>query len=122
MKVIRFVIHVFIKSYETNCSYETSNVVLCIDVFCIVPKREKLKIRLHLMKMRSNFLVYHLISGAEEVVSRVARVLLMAEQTVEDEKIAKVRTHVLYVVSCSVCASFYFFCRLRAFGNSSPLN
>ena len=81
-----------------------------------------MKFILHLIKMRSNILVYHLISGAEEVVSRVARVLLMAEQTVEDEKIAKVRAHVLHVVSCSVCASFSFLCGLRAFGTSSPLH
>ena len=44
------------------------------------------------MSTQSNCLIYHLISGAEEVISRVAKVLLMAEQTVEDEKIAKVRT------------------------------
>ena len=51
--------------------------------------------------MASNNLIYHLISGAEEVVSRVVRVLLMAEQTVEDEKIAKVRTYVLHVGRCT---------------------
>ena len=31
-------------------------------------------------------------SGAEEIISRVQRVQLLADQTVEDEKIAKVRT------------------------------
>ena len=44
------------------------------------------------VSIQSNYLIYHLIPGAEEVISRVAKVLLMAEQTVEDEKIAKVRT------------------------------
>ena len=32
------------------------------------------------------------LSGAEEIISRVQRVQLLADQTVEDEKIAKVRT------------------------------